>query len=126
MMPSRSPRARAVLILVIGLCALALPIASIPTVAAAMVRCCCGEHDASDDCGCKDCLAGHRDGDAPVEPSLEACGSGSLDVSLGGAPALPPTAPTPVRVLVTAAAPVLAPPPNVLLPDPPPSPPPRG
>ena len=124
-MPSRSSRARAVLILVIGLCALALPIASVPTVAAAMVRCCCGEHDASDDCGCKDCPAGHRGGDAPVEPSLEACGSGSLDVSLGGAPALPPMAPTPVRVLVTAAAPALAPPPLLILPDPPPSPPPR-
>ena len=69
-MPSRSSRARAVLILVIGLCALALPIASVPTVAAAMVRCCCGEHDASDDCGCKDCPAGHRGG--PLAPGTVA------------------------------------------------------
>ena len=114
------------MILVSGLGALALPIASIPTVAAAMVRCCCGEHEASDDCGCKDCPAGHRDGDAPAEPSVKACGSGSLDLSLGGAPALPPTPPAPARVLIIDATPAPEPPPRPLLPDPPPSPPPRG
>lgn len=125
-MPSRSSRARAFLIVLIGLCALALPLAAIPTVAAAMVRCCCGEHDAGHDCGCKDCPAGHRGDDhAPAEPSVKACGSASLDVSLGGAPALPLPAPTPVRELITPAAPAAAPTLRLLLPDPPPSPPPR-
>jgi len=122
----RWPLPRWLLTLVVGACVLALPLAALPTVAAAIIHCCCGDHDAAHRCACNDCPAKH-DGAAPQhDATIKSCNGASLELTLGGQPALAPAVAARILDRVTPAiapAPIT---PRRLLPEPPPSPPPRG
>lgn len=104
---------------------LAVAVVTLPTATAAVVTCCCGDHDAHHDCGCVDCPAGdgHRTGDG--SPSMKSCRSKSAEVTLASSSLHPPPVMATVLVVATPAPP-RAP---VTLRDrgaePPPSPPPR-
>lgn len=50
-----------------------------------VAHCCCGDHSVSDECGCPDCPAGHRDHGGPEQTTLDRCyveGSSALTVLL--------------------------------------------
>ena len=106
---------------------LAVAVVTLPTATAAVVTCCCGDHDAHRDCGCVDCPAGHAGGArGDGTPSMKACKSQSAEVTLAsGALALPPpiAAVRELVIVATPATPVACVARGAVAP---PSPPPRG
>lgn len=106
--------------------ALAVAVVALPTVVAATVTCCCGEHDAGHDCGCRDCPAGHADDhDDDDTPTVKRCRSQAGQVTLASTPMLAPTTTTTVDA-VALPAPRVEPAPLADRPaEPPQAPPPR-
>ena len=105
---------------------LAVAVVTLPTATAAVVTCCCGDHDAHHDCGCGDCPAGdgHRSGDG--SPSMKSCQSRSAEVTLASSELELAPPDVAVRVLPCLTPALAAPVLDDRAADPPPSPPPRG
>ncbi|MBK9034231.1 MAG: hypothetical protein IPL61_23705 [Myxococcales bacterium] len=118
----RRAASRALVVLVIA----AVGVVALPSATAAMVTCCCGDHDAHTDCGCVDCPAGHAGDDGPSTPSVKGCKTRSGELTLTSASLLPPPVIAPTRELTTPAGPPRVPPLDDRAPEPPPSPPPRA
>lgn len=105
---------------------LAVAVVTLPTATAAVVTCCCGDHDAHHDCGCVDCPAGdgHRGGDGA--PAMKSCQTRPAEVTLAPSSLHPPPATTTLLLVATPAPPRA---PAMLIDrdaEAPPSPPPRG
>ncbi|MBL8627801.1 MAG: hypothetical protein JNK64_41335 [Myxococcales bacterium] len=104
---------------------LAVAVVTLPTATAAVVTCCCGDHDAHHDCGCVDCPAGDGNHRGDGSATMKSCRSRSAEVTLAAHELDLTPVDGAVRVLPESAPALVAPALDDRAADPPPSPPPR-